>query len=103
MGKGQLQITTKHHNQINLVFGNKLRETGIIDVWPNTIADEQNELDTLLLSQPTVNDVIEYLDNKIIDWKIAIETIHEASTSYRAARSLIDCYETLIAYVGRIS
>lgn len=102
MGNGQLQITIEHQNNINQKFGQLLREAGISDAWPNTVAEEQTELDILLMSQPTINDVIEYLDTKTDDWNIGIGTIHEGSTSYKIGKQLIGCYNTLTDYVARI-
>lgn len=66
--------------------------------WQNTVLQEEEDLLLFLLTRPSLNDLQEFLQEKIVDWTIASETLKKSDLRYKLAKKRIKVFGLLIEF-----
>jgi hypothetical protein len=82
-------------------FESTIGESGATRLGVSTCVEETQELESFLLTGCDVNDLIEYVDNKILAWALTKDNLeHGDPMMYRFANLILDAYKTLLDVVG---
>lgn len=91
----RIKINKKFHS-LNQKFNPKLE-------WRDTILSEEEDLMLFLLTRPTINDLQEFLQEKIVNWTMAQGTLEKTDERYKLANKRITCYEMLIGFTDQLT
>lgn len=95
-------INSALRKNINKKFHQLHKKFGLGFEWAATAESEEGELTLFLLTGPTMNEVQEYLQNKINDWTIALDSLVLGDSRKAPAQKQITVYELLIGYTDQL-
>lgn len=81
-------------------FKNAIEQYSIGRSMSITCSEEIEELEMFLLTGCDVNDLIEYVDNKVLAWALSRDTFEKGEPRYRFSSNMMDAYKVLLDVVG---
>lgn len=70
--------------------------------WRETLIGEEDDLKLFLFTRPDMNDLQEYLQNKIVDWSFAQESLEKKDVRWKLASKRITVFELLIGFTDSL-
>lgn len=95
-------LSSNQRSQVNRKFRKLNDSYALHSLWPASIVGEEEDLKLFLLTSPDLNDLQEFLQDKINDWVIAKESLKKGDSNVKVVDKLLAVYDLLIGFTDRL-
>ena len=102
MFNAQDVLNARQRKRLNEKFHSLILGYGLYDLWASTIIGDEEDLKIFLLTLASLNDLQEFLQEKIDNWILAKASLEKDDPNGHVIDKLLTVYDLFLGFTDRI-